>query len=142
MQVFQGRNGAPTERETYPLDDISERLQISCQTLVRWVDRHLVDGTLAWTLTDDNEEQRVIHLRGDKLPELKAFAAEYREGRVSRTEARHILKMIDAKRIKKMVRAGDLETVQEDDETWVIVGSIEDYLRGVEAERAEGEPEL
>ena len=137
MQVFKGRNGTPAERETYPLDTLSERLQISMQTLVRWVDRHLIVGTLEWTLTDDNEEQRVLSIRKGKIGDLETFAKEYREGCVTRSEARRILKIIDRNRVKKMVRAGDLETVQENEETMVVVGSIEDYLMTVEAERGE-----
>ncbi|MDX1545956.1 MAG: hypothetical protein R3247_03160, partial [Rhodothermales bacterium] len=65
------------------------------------------------------------------------FASEYRQGYVTRREARRILKMIDRKRVKKMVRAGDIETAEIDEETKVLVGSIEDYL--IEHERGEEE---
>ena len=107
------------------------------QTIVRWVDRHLIDATLGWTLNDDNDELRVIYLRKDKIDEIKAFAEEYRAGHVTRKESRRILKMIDRRRVKKMVRAGDIETVQIDDETKVLISSIEDYLMSVEQERGE-----
>ena len=137
MQLFRGRDEVITERDEYPLEDLSEQLNISMQTLVRWADRHLIDATLAWTLTEDNEEVRVIRLRKGKLADIKEFVEEYRAGHVSRTEARRILKMIDRKRVKKMVRAGDIETVQIDEETKVNVGSIEDYLMSVEQERSE-----
>ncbi len=137
MQFFQSTLNGTVEREEWPLEDLSRLLQVSMQTIVRWADRHLIDAELGWSLTDDNEEVRVIHLRKDRLDELKAFATEYRQGRVTRTEARHILKVIDRRRVKKMVRAGDIETVQVDDETKVLVGSIEDYLINVERERAD-----
>ncbi len=139
MRVFGATASQPAEREEFALEQLSEELQISQQTLVRWVDRHLIDGTLAWNLTDDNEEVRVISLRKDKMDDIRAFAADYREGHVTRREARRILKMIDRNRIKKMVRTGDIETVEVDDETHVLVGSIEDYLINLEAERGEGE---
>jgi hypothetical protein len=137
MQVFGRRGEDVAEREEYPLDKLSQELQISQQTLVRWVDRHLIDGTLDWVLSDDNEEVRVIRLRKGKLDDLKEFAADYREGHVTRREARRILKMIDRKKVKKMVRAGDIETVQIDEEKKVLISSIEDYLMSVEAGRAE-----
>ena len=139
MRVFGATASQPAEREEFALEQLSEELQISQQTLVRWVDRHLIDGTLAWNLTDDNEEVRVISLRKDKMDDIRAFAADYREGHVTRREARRILKMVDRNRIKKMVRTGDIETVEVDDETHVLVGSIEDYLINLEAERGEGE---
>jgi hypothetical protein len=116
----------------FPLDELSERLQISQQTLVRWVDRHLIDATLDWTLTDDNEELRVIKVAKSKLDELEEFATEYREGLVSRKEARRILKMIDRKKVKKMVRAGDIETTMVDEEKRVLISSLEDHLISVE----------
>lgn len=138
MQFFQRTNGS-VEREEFFLEDLSHELQVSMQTIVRWADRHLIDAELGWALTDDNEEVRVIRLREGKLDDIKEFAAEYREGNVTRKEARHILKMIDRRRVKKMVRAGDIETIKEDDETRVLISSIEDYLMSVEAERGDEE---
>lgn len=110
------------------LDQLSERLQISKQTLVRWVDRHLIDADLGWALSDQNKEIRVIELSEDTFRFLNSFSEDYREDTVTRTEARRILKKIDRKKIKKMIRAGDILAVEVDDEVKIIVGSIEDYL--------------
>ncbi len=111
-----------------PLDELSDELQISKQTLVRWVDRHLVDADLYWSLSDENEEVRMIKLSDNTMGFLRSFAADYREDVVSRTEARRILKQIDRKKIKKLIRAGDIKDVEVDEETRIVVGSIEDYL--------------
>lgn len=117
-----------------PLNELSEELQISKQTLVRWVDRHLVDADLYWALSEENEEVRMIELSDDTMDFLRSFAAEYREDVVTRTEARRILKQIDRKKIKKLIRAGDIEDVEVDEETRIVVGSIEDYLMSREEE--------
>lgn len=122
-----------------PLDELSEQLQLSKQTIVRWIDRHLVDADLYWSLSEDNEEIRMIDLSDDTLDFLEDFAADYREDVVSRTEARRILKQIDRKKIKKLIRAGDVEDVEVEDETRVVVGSLEDYL--MEQERVEEDEE-
>lgn len=132
MGSFQSFVNEKYEMKEFPLDELSERLQISQQTLVRWVDRHLIDATLDWTLTEDNEELRVIKVAKSKLDKLEAFAEEYREGLVSRKEARRILKMIDRKKVKKMVRAGDIETTMVDEEKRVLISSLEDHLISVE----------
>ena len=110
------------------LDTLSERLKISKQTLVRWVDRHLIDANLGWALSDENNEVRVIELSEDTLEFLESFAKDYREDTVTRTEARRILKKIDRKKIKKMIRAEDILAVEVDEEVKIVVGSIEDYL--------------
>ena len=115
--------------QTIPLDDLSDDVQLSKQTIVRWIDRHLIDAELDWALSDDNEEVRMITLSDDSLSFLRSFAEEYREDVVSRTEARHILKQIDRKKIKKLIRAGDVKDVEVDEETRIVVGSIEDYMR-------------
>jgi hypothetical protein len=60
---------------------------------------------------------------------------------VSRTEARRILKQIDRKKIKKLIRAGDVEDVEVEDETRVVVGSLEDYLMERENEEEDEEDE-
>lgn len=125
---------ASQETKAIPLDELSEELQVSKQTLVRWVDRHLVDAELYWALSDDNEEVRMIELSDGTMDFLKSFAAEYREDVVSRTEARRILKQIDRKKIKKLIRAGDIKDVEVDEETRIVVGSIEDYLMSREEE--------
>ena len=117
-----------------PLDELSEHLQLSKQTIVRWADRHLIDADLYWTLSDENKEIRMIDLTDDTLEFLEDFAADYRDDVVSRTEARRILKQIDRKKIKKLIRAGDVEDVEVDDETRVVVGSLEDYLMEREQE--------
>ena len=116
------------ELEEMTLDQLSERLQISKQTLVRWVDRHLIDADLGWTLSDENKEIRVIELSEDTFRFLNSFSEGYRGDTVTRTEARRILKKIDRKKIKKMIRAGDILAVEVDDEVKIVVGSIEDYL--------------
>jgi len=124
-----------------PLDELSEHLQLSKQTIVRWADRHLIDADLYWTLSDENKEIRMIDLTDDTLEFLEDFAADYRDDVVSRTEARRILKQIDRKKIKKLIRAGDVEDVEVDDETRVVVGSLEDYLMKREREEEEEEDE-
>jgi len=121
-----------------PLNELSKHLQLSKQTIVRWTDRHLIDADLYWSLSDSNEEIRMIDLTDETLNFLEDFAADYRDDVVSRTEARRILKQIDRKKIKKLIRAGDVEDVEVDEETRVVVGSLEDYL--MEQER-EGEEE-
>ena len=124
-----------------PLDELSDHLQISKQTLVRWTDRHLIDADLYWSLSDTNEEIRMIDVTDETLDFLEDFAADYRDDVVSRTEARRILKQIDRKKIKKLIRAGDVEDVEVDEETRVVVGSLEDYLMEREREEEEGEEE-
>jgi len=124
-----------------PLNELSEHLQLSKQTLVRWTDRHLIDADLYWTLSEENNEIRMIDLTDDTLEFLEDFAADYRDDVVSRTEARRILKQIDRKKIKKLIRAGDVEDVEVDDETRVVVGSLEDYLMEREREEEEEEEE-
>lgn len=122
--------------EELSLDELSEKLQISKQTLVRWVDRHLIKASLGWSLTDENEEIRVIELNPETLDFLETFADDYRSDLVTRTEARRIMKKIDRKKVKKMIRAGDIVAVEVDDEVKIVVGSIEDYLRSQEEEDA------
>jgi hypothetical protein len=124
-----------------PLDELSEHLQLSKQTIVRWADRHLIDADLYWTLSEENKEIRMIDLTDDTLEFLEDFAADYRDDVVSRTEARRILKQIDRKKIKKLIRAGDVEDVEVDDETRVVVGSLEDYLMEREQEEEPDEEE-
>ena len=126
-----------TDAQTFPLSNLSEQLQISRQTIVRWVDRHLVDASLGWTLTADDEELRVIELSDGTYSLLQTLATDYRNDVVSRKQARRILKKIDAKKIKKMVRAGDLKAVEVDGEVRITVGSIEDYLMGAEERRSD-----
>lgn len=122
--------------QAIPLDELSERLQLSRQTLVRWVDRHLVEATLEWMLNDANEEVRVIKLTPEALTHLRTFASDYRDDVVTPTQARRILKVIDRKQVKRMIRAKDVTTVEIEGEKRIVVGSIEDYLRSQETVEA------
>lgn len=126
--MFSGISPTTPETESVSLDQLSERIQVSKQTLVRWVDRHLITASLGWSLSDDNQEVRMIELTDDTISFLESFARDYREDKVTRTEARRILKKIDRKKIKKMIRAGDITAVDDGDEVKVLVGSIEDFL--------------
>ncbi|MEM1044017.1 MAG: hypothetical protein AAGI91_15495 [Bacteroidota bacterium] len=116
------------------LDKLSEDTRISKQTLVRWSDRGLIDAELAWGISDDNEETRLIRITPRSLDFLRGFAEEYREDTVSRTEARRILKMIDRGQVQKLLRQGDLTSKKIEDETRVLIGSVEDYLMGLEGD--------
>lgn len=127
----------PIQIEEMSLDALSERLRISKQTLVRWVDRHLIKASLGWALSDDNEDIRVIELSPETIAFLDSFSDDYREDTVTRTQARRMLKKIDRSRVKKMIRAGDILAVEEDGEVRIVVGSIEDYLMDREGEEEE-----
>ena len=116
----------------FEFDTLSEDVKISKQTLVRWADRGLIDAALNWTISDTNEELRMIRIAPRSLEFLRGFAEEYREDTVSRTEARRILKMIDRSQVQKLLRQGDLKSKKVDDETRVVIGSVEDYLMDLE----------
>jgi hypothetical protein len=133
------RSTTPGEITTMPLDDLSDRIKLSKQTIVRWVDRHLIDAELHWALSEDNEEVRMIEISPQTMDFVQSFAEEYREDVVSRTEARRILKQIDRKKIKKLIRAGDVKDVEVDEETRIVVGSIEDYLMARERDEEDDE---
>lgn len=122
-------------QEQIPLDVLSEKLQLSKQTLVRWVDRHLVDASLGWRINAHNEEERVIEVEPDSLDTLLDFASDYRSDLVSRTEARRILKVIDRREVKRLLRADEVVSRDIDGETRILVGSIEDYLMRLEEEQ-------
>jgi len=79
----------------------------------------------------------MIEISDETLDFIESFAADYRDDVVSRTEARRILKQIDRKKIKKLIRAGDVKDVEVDDETRIVVGSLEDYLMAREREEEE-----
>jgi hypothetical protein len=115
------------------LEDLSADVRISRQTLVRWADRGIIDATLHWSISDANNELRLIRISPTSLDFLRAFAAEYRADTVSRTEARRILKLIDRSQVQKLLRHGQLQSQKVDDETRVVVGSIEDHLINQEA---------
>lgn len=115
------------------LDDLSRELHVSCQTIVGWADRHLVDARLGWSLSSENVEVRTIELDESTVDFLRTFAEEYREDTVSRTEARRLLKKIDPRNVKRLIRAGELVTVHVGDDVRISIGSIEDYLMSREA---------
>ena len=116
------------------LDSLSEQLRLSKQTLVRWIDRHLIEATLKWRLDDENEGLRIVEMTPGTLKHLVGFANGYREDLVSCAQARRMLKIIDRKKVKRMIRAEDIITVEVEGERRVIVGSIEDYLIDREGE--------
>lgn len=130
-----GDNGRTVNGEgfEFELDRLSEDIRISKQTLVRWADRGIIDASLHWAISDANEELRLIRVSSNSLDFLRAFASEYREDTVSRTEARRILKLIDRSQVQKLLRHGQLQAKKVDDETRVLVGSIEDHLMTLEA---------
>ncbi len=121
-----------TDSQTLRLDELSEALRISRQTLVRWTDRGLIDADLDWGVSDSNEELRLIQLNQSTLDFLEGFAGEYREDTVSRTEARRLLKLIDRNQVQKLIRQGSIKARKIKGETRVSVGSVEDYLMTLE----------
>ena len=116
------------------LDELSEALRISRQTLVRWTDRGLISADLNWGISDANEETRLIQIEEETLDFLRGFAGEYREDTVSRTEARRLLKLIDRNQVQKLIRQGSIKARKVKGETRVSVGSVEDYLMTLEHE--------
>ena len=121
---------------TLDLDELSEALRISKQTLVRWTDRGLIDASLGWGISTANEETRLIEISPSSLDFLKGFADEYRDDTVSRTEARRLLKLIDRNQVQKLIRQGSIKAKKIKGETRVSVGSVEDYLRTLEEDEA------
>ena len=119
-------------RKTLRLDELSEALRISRQTLVRWTDRGLINADLDWGVSDDNEETRLIEVDQSTLDFLEGFAGEYREDTVSRTEARRLLKLIDRNQVQKLIRQGSIKARKIKGETRVSVGSVEAYLMTLE----------
>lgn len=121
-----------TEPQTLRLDELSEAIRISRQTLVRWTDRGLIDADLDWGVSDENEELRLIQISPSTRDFLEGFAGEYREDTVSRTEARRLLKLIDRNQVQKLIRQGSIKARKIKGETRVSVGSVEDYLMTLE----------
>ncbi len=121
---------APQE---FVLDALSDAVGISKQTLVTWTDRGLIEATLDWGVTGANEAVRRIRIAPASLEFLRSFAAEYRADTVSRTEARRLLKLIDRNQVQRLIRQGSVTTRRVKGETRVDVGSVEDYLRTLEA---------
>ena len=120
------------DAQTLRLDELSEALRISRQTLVRWTDRGLINAALDWGVSDENQELRLIQLNQSTLDFLEGFAGEYREDTVSRTEARRLLKLIDRNQVQKLIRQGSITARKVKGETRVSVGSVEDYLMTLE----------
>jgi hypothetical protein len=136
MYMTMTTNGRATDGEIqeFELDRLSEEIRISKQTLVRWADRGIIDASLHWGISTKNEELRLIRVSPSSVEFLKAFAQEYRDDTVSRTEARRILKLIDRSQVQKLLRHGQLQSKKVEDETRVVVGSIEDHLMANEAD--------
>lgn len=120
------------DRQTLRLDELSEALRISRQTLVRWTDRGLIEADLDWGVSNENQELRLIALTQSTVDFLEGFAGEYREDTVSRTEARRLLKLIDRNQVQKLIRQGSIKARKVKGETRVSVGSVEDYLMTLE----------
>jgi len=117
------------------LDELSEALRISRQTLINWTDRGLIDAELGWGASDAASDQtRLLSLREDTLDFLRDFAGEYRDDTVSRTEARRLLRLIDRNQVQKLIRQGSIKARKVKGETRVSVGSVEDYLMSLEHE--------
>ena len=114
------------------LDELSEAIRISRQTLVRWTDRGLIQAELGWGISEDNAETRLIQITPPTREFLESFSAEYREDTVSRTEARRLLKLIDRNQVQKLIRQGSIKARKVKGETRVSVGSVEDYLMTLE----------
>jgi hypothetical protein len=121
--------------EQLVLDELSEAVRISKQTLVSWADRGLIEASLDWGVSERNEELRLIHISPASLDFLRGFADEYRNDTVSRTEARRLLKLIDRNQVQRLIRQGSIKAKKVKGETRVSVGSVEDYLIGLEAPR-------
>ena len=114
------------------LDELSGQLGISKKTLVTWADQGLIDASLDWSLSSENEELRIIHISDSSLNFLQGFAGEYREDTVSRTEARRLLRLIDRNQVQRLLRQGDIKSKRVKGETRVTISSVEDYLMGLE----------
>ena len=117
---------------TLRLDELSEAIRISRQTLVRWTDRGLIEAELDWGVSDANAQTRLMKISDSSLDFLRGFADEYRDDTVSRTEARRLLKLIDRNQVQKLIRQGSITARKVKGETRVSVGSVEDYLMTLE----------
>ena len=120
------------DAQTLRLDELSEAIRISRQTLVRWTDRGLIQAELGWGISTDNAETRLIEITPPTREFLESFSTEYREDTVSRTEARRLLKLIDRNQVQKLIRQGSIKARKIKGETRVSVGSVEDYLMTLE----------
>lgn len=117
---------------TLRLDELSEAIRISRQTLVRWTDRGLIEAELDWGVSAANAQTRLMKISDASLDFLRGFADEYRDDTVSRTEARRLLKLIDRNQVQKLIRQGSITARKVKGETRVSVGSVEDYLMTLE----------
>ncbi len=117
---------------TLRLDELSEAIRISRQTLVRWTDRGLINAELDWGVSAANAQTRLMKISDSSLDFLRGFADEYRDDTVSRTEARRLLKLIDRNQVQKLIRQGSIKARKVKGETRVSVGSVEDYLMTLE----------
>ncbi len=117
---------------TLRLDELSEAIRISRQTLVRWTDRGLIEAELDWGVSTANAQTRLMKISDSSLDFLRGFADEYRDDTVSRTEARRLLKLIDRNQVQKLIRQGSITARKVKGETRVSVGSVEDYLMTLE----------
>lgn len=121
------------DAEQLVLDELSEAVRISKQTLVSWTDRGLIEASLDWGISARNEELRLINISPSSLDFLRGFAEEYRNDTVSRTEARRLLRLIDRNQVQRLIRQGSIKAKKVKGETRVSVGSVEDYLMELEA---------
>ena len=128
-----GDTADPIDAQQLVLDELSDAVRISKQTLVSWTDRGLIDASLDWGLSSENEELRLINISSSSLDFLQGFATEYRSDTVSRTEARRLLKLIDRNQVQRLIRQGSIKAKKIKGETRVSVGSVEDYLMELEA---------
>ncbi|HLA63848.1 MAG TPA: hypothetical protein VK610_05440 [Rhodothermales bacterium] len=122
-----------------PLDELSSDVRISKQTLVTWSDRGLIDADMDWGVGAGNTAVRLIRISPGSMEFVRSFAASYREDTVSRTEARRLLKLIDRNQVQRLVRQGRVSTRRVEGETRLDVGSVEDYLRTLEAPGAQAD---
>ena len=123
----------PTDATRLHLDELSEALRISRQTLVNWTDRGLIEAELGWGAHAPGADQaRVMSLTEDTLDFLRGFADKYRDDTVSRTKARRLLRLVDRNQVQKLIRQGSIKARKVRGETRVSVGSVEDYLMSLE----------
>ena len=127
------------EVHEFTLDALSDDIRISKQTLVTWVDRGLIEATLSWGVGGTNAPVRLIRISPASLDFVRGFAADYRNDTVSRTESRRLLKLIDRNQVQRLVRQGRVKTRRIEGETRLDVGSVEDYLRTLEAPGAQAD---
>lgn len=122
-----------TGHVTMSLDTLSNRLNLSRQTILHWIDRHLVEASMVWMNGNGNRDERLVEISQETLMFLERFADQYRNDVVSSAQARRILKIVDRRQVKRMLRASDIVAIEVEGEKRLLVGSLEDYLRRSEA---------